>query len=112
VRKHSFGNDTLPDTAHESFNIPFDLEFGKIYRLCWYVTTVNDLTTHTEEYRLMMTNNGGVEFEGVTDLVVRAISNYSRGTVDVTFIHKDPTVLTLKGMFRISRSVNKTPYEW
>lgn len=112
VVKHSFGNDTLPNVAHESFTIPFDIEFGKIYRLCWYVTTVNDLTTRTEEYRIMMTNNGGVEFEGVTDLVVRAISNYSRGTVDVTFIHKNPTILTLKGMYRISRSVNKKPYEW
>lgn len=112
VIKHSFGNDTLPNVAHESFTIPFDIEFGKIYRLCWYVTTVNDLKTRTEEYRIMMTNNGGVEFEGVTDLVVRAISNYSRGTVDVTFIHKNPSILTLKGMYRISRSVNKEPYEW
>lgn len=112
VIKHSFGNDTLPHIAHETFLIPFDIEFGKIYRLCWYVTTVNDLVTRTEEYRIMMTNNGGVEFEGVTDLVVRAISNYSRGTVDVMFIHKNPSILTLKGMYRISRSVYQEPYEW
>lgn len=109
---HMTGNDTIPDTATELFNIPFELEFGRIYKIRYFVITVNDLYAVSPEYRITITNNGGVEFEAVTDLVVKVQSNYTRGTVDITFQHRDPAVLTLKGMFRISRSENKQPYEW
>lgn len=59
---HSRGNDTLPNEATEIFEIPFELDPTKRYRLRWIVTTVNNLTVQTPEYRIIASVNTGVEF--------------------------------------------------
>lgn len=109
---HSAGNDILPNEATELFTIPFELDTKKRYRMRWSVTTVNNLTVSTPEYRITASNSGGVEFQAVTDLFVNVTSNFSRGTVDITLAHQNPEIKVLKGMFRICRSEYKEPYEW
>lgn len=109
---HSSQNDILSYEAVEKYHIPYDLEVGKSYRICFYVTTINGLSVHSPVYRLTTNTDGGVEFDEVNNLILTATSNFTRGTVDLTLEHRNPGVKTLKGMFYISRTEDKTPYEW
>jgi hypothetical protein len=60
----------------------------------------------------MMMDNGGVEMELMSALTVHADCNFDRGTIDVSFTHKNPKVKVLNGMYRVSRAENKQPFEW
>lgn len=111
-RIHSAQNDALSYEAVESFSIPYDLETGNTYKICFYVTTVNGVSAHSPMYRLSGGGSTGVSYDEVRNLILTAESNYERGTVDLRITHRSPKVKTLKGMFYISRTEDKKPREW
>lgn len=110
---HTVLNDTTPNEGLEYFYIPRDLDPKTIYKIKYYITTINGLEASSITYRIIQKENDNLLYDTASKLDIKAVNNFETGSVEVKFAPKvGENIEIISGTYVISRAEAKEPLEW
>ena len=107
---HNVENNTKSYLSTDTMNFNRDLEFGKIYKIKYEITTNNGLVVSSPVYQISQQKSVAMELKGE----LRADANYDDGYADINIIgYKDNGAEeVVSGNFILSREDSSNPGVW